>query len=86
MTNQKVLRGATSLMDLTYSYARGDSKGSIDGTIGNLMKMVDNLNRNKNGVYEYDSLEGLAAAKGGAPSKRRHGLRLHRKSVLQFGV
>lgn len=40
MTNQKVKRGSTNLMDLTYSYARGSSKGSINGTTGNLTKIV----------------------------------------------
>ena len=65
MTNQKVKRGSTSLMDLTYSYARDLSKGSLNGTTGNLTKIVNNLDRNKDRKYEYDTLGRLIKAKGG---------------------
>ncbi len=65
MTNQKVKRGATSLMDLSYYYARDLSKGSLNGKTGNLTKIVNNLDRNKDRKYEYDTLGRLIKAKGG---------------------
>ncbi|MFV0387187.1 MAG: RHS repeat-associated core domain-containing protein [Pyrinomonadaceae bacterium] len=66
MTNQKVKRGGTAIMDLTYEYNRGNSNGSVNGTTGNLTRIVDNLNHNKDRVYEYDSIGRLIKAKGGA--------------------
>ena len=66
MTNQKVKRGSTSLMDLTYNYNRDLSKGSLNGKTGNLTHIVNNLDRNKDRKYEYDSLGRLIKSKGGA--------------------
>ncbi|MGI8542987.1 MAG: hypothetical protein ACR2MD_05845, partial [Aridibacter sp.] len=66
MTNQKVKRGATSLMDLSYEYNRGLSKGTLNGTTGQLTHIIDNLDRNKDRVYEFDTLGRLNKAKGGA--------------------
>ena len=65
MTNQKVKRGSTSIMDLSYYYARDLSKGSLNGTTGNLTKIINNLDRNKDRKYEYDTLGRLIKAKGG---------------------
>ena len=65
MTNQKVKRGSTSIMDLSYSYNRDLSKGSLNGKTGNLTKIVNNLDRNKDRKYEYDTLGRLLKAKGG---------------------
>ena len=65
MTNQKVKRGSTSLMDLSYYYARDLSKGSLNGKTGNLTKIINNLDRNKDRKYEYDTLGRLIKAKGG---------------------
>ena len=65
MTNQKVKRGSTSLMDLSYNYDRLLSKGSVNGTTGNLTHIINNLDRNKDRKYEYDTLGRLIKAKGG---------------------
>ena len=65
MTNQKVKRGSTSLMDMSYNYDRLLSKGSVNGTTGNLTHIIDNLDRNKDRKYEYDTLGRLIKAKGG---------------------
>ncbi|NNE67398.1 MAG: peptidoglycan DD-metalloendopeptidase family protein [Pyrinomonadaceae bacterium] len=65
MTNQKVKKGATTKMDLSYYYARDLSKGSLNGTTGNLTKVVNNLDRNKDRKYEFDTLGRLIKAKGG---------------------
>ena len=53
-------------MDLTYNYNRDLSKGSLNGKTGNLTHIVNNLDRNKDRKYEYDSLGRLIKSKGGA--------------------
>nr|MBA3352495.1 hypothetical protein [Blastocatellia bacterium] len=65
LTNQKVIRGTSTLVDLGYDYSRGNSVGSINGKTGAVTKIIDNLNSNKNKEYEYDALERLTKAKGG---------------------
>ncbi len=65
MTNQKVKRGTNTLMDLTYNYNRGLSKGTLNGKTGQLTHIIDNKDRNKDRVYEHDSLGRLIKAKGG---------------------
>ncbi|MEJ7615850.1 MAG: DUF4214 domain-containing protein [Pyrinomonadaceae bacterium] len=62
LTNQKVQRGATTLLDLSYDYIRS---GTQQGRTGKLTKLTHNLDRNKDRVYEYDSLGRLAKAAGG---------------------
>ncbi len=64
MTNQKLKRGANILMDLTYNYNRGLSKGTLNGTTGQLTHIIDNRDRNRDRVYEHDSLGRLIKAKG----------------------
>jgi RHS repeat-associated protein len=67
LTNQKVIKQNTSqtLLDLSYNYNRGNSKGSLNGKTGQLTNIVNNLDRNKDRVYEFDTLGRLITAKGG---------------------
>ena len=53
------------MLDLGYNYNRGNSKGSLNGTTGQLTNIVNNLDRNKDRVYEFDTLGRLTTAKGG---------------------
>ncbi len=58
--------GATSTyLDLTYTYARGNSYGSASGTTGQLTKIVDNLNHNRDKLYEFDAVGRMKYAKAG---------------------
>ena len=68
LTNQKVKNSSgTSLLDLSYGYQRRDQSGNlIAGKTGYLAEMVNNLDRNKDRKYEYDTLGRLKTAKGGA--------------------
>lgn len=68
LSNQQVLRGAdtttpTTLLNLTYSYLRA---GTTTGHTGQLTKITNNLDTQKNRSYEYDALGRLEQAKGGA--------------------
>jgi RHS repeat-associated protein len=65
LTNQKVIRGGSNLLDLSYEYNRNNSVGTLNGKTGHLTKIVDNLNNNKNREYEFDALGRLTKAKGG---------------------
>jgi RHS repeat-associated protein len=67
LTNQKVIKQNTSqtLLDLSYNYSRLSSKGSLNGKTGQLTNIVNNLDRNKDRVYEFDTLGRLITAKGG---------------------
>lgn len=67
LTGQTVKNsGATSTyLDLTYSYARGSSHGSVNGKTGQLTKIVDNLNHNRDKLYEFDSVGRMMKAHGG---------------------
>jgi RHS repeat-associated protein len=68
LTNQTVVKANTgqSLLNLSYEYNRGSSNGSLNGKTGQLTHIVDNLDRNKDRVYEFDALSRLRTAKGGA--------------------
>ena len=68
LTGQTVVKANTNqqLMNLSYYYDRGHSNGTINGKTGQLTKIVDNLDHNKNRLYEHDALGRLATAKGGA--------------------
>lgn len=57
--------GATTLIDLSYDYARNNAVGSLNGKTGHLTEIVDNLNSAKNREYEFDVLGRLTKAKGG---------------------
>ena len=67
LTGQTVKNtGATStFLDLRYSYARGSSHGSVNGKTGQPTKIVDNLNNNRDKLYEFDSVGRLMKAHGG---------------------
>ncbi len=65
LTNQKVQRNGTTLLDLSYDYARNNSVGNLSGKTGHLTKIVNNLDTNKNREYEFDALGRLTKAKGG---------------------
>lgn len=71
LTNQKVIRQntGTTLLDLSYGYNRGNSVGNTtSGKTGQLTHVINNLDRNKDRVYEHDALGRLIKAKGGAAS------------------
>ena len=67
LTGQTVKNTAatSTYLDLTYSYARGNSYGSVNGKTGQLTKIVDNLNNNRDKLYEFDSVGRLMKAHGG---------------------
>ncbi|MEQ1606438.1 MAG: RHS repeat-associated core domain-containing protein [Pyrinomonadaceae bacterium] len=69
LTGQTVKNSALSstYLDLSYSYARGGSAGSNSSTekTGQMTKIDNNLNRNRDRTYEFDALGRLAKAKGG---------------------
>ncbi len=67
LTGQTVKNTAatSTYLDLTYSYARGNSHGSVNGKTGQLTKIVDNLNNNRDKLYEFDSVGRLMKAHGG---------------------
>ena len=57
--------GTTTYMDLAYTYSRGNSYGSASGKTGQLTKIVDNLDRNRDKLYEFDAVGRMLVAKGG---------------------
>ncbi len=67
LASQTVVRGtspsATTLLDLAYDYAGANGKRT-----GQLTKIVNNLNSNKNRSYSYDTLGRLITAQGGPAS------------------
>ena len=68
LTNQKVYKASdmsNPLLDLSYEYNRGNSIGTLNGKTGQLTRIVNNLDRNKDRVYESDALGRLIKAKGG---------------------
>ena len=60
LDNQTVARGATTLLDLSYDYAGANGKRT-----GQLAKILNNRNHNKDRGYSYDALGRLIAAQGG---------------------
>jgi RHS repeat-associated protein len=62
LENQKVLRGNTPLLDLSYQYQHCSC--STGGT-GQITGIINNLDRNKDKFYEYDSLNRLRKVAGG---------------------
>lgn len=67
LTGQTVKNTAatTTYLDLTYSYARGNSHGSASGKTGQMTKILDNLSHSRDKLYEFDSLGRIMNAKGG---------------------
>jgi YD repeat-containing protein len=65
LDNQTVARGATTLLNLSYDYANTASKRT-----GQLTKILNNLNHNKDRGYSYDAL-GRAVAHLRAPFGHR---------------
>lgn len=51
---------------MRYNYNRGSSKGTLAGTTGQLTHIEDWKDRNRDRVYEFDTLGRLIKAKGGA--------------------
>ena len=68
LTNQKVVKANTNtpLLDQSYEYNRGLSNGTTNGKTGQLTHIANNLDHNKDRVYEFDTLGRLRTAKGGA--------------------
>lgn len=62
LENQQVTRGTTKLLDLTYHYQQCSC--STGGT-GQITKIVNNLDRNKDRSYQYDALSRLKKVTGG---------------------
>lgn len=71
LTNQtvyKVNNPSQPLLNLSYEYNRGQSNGTLNGKTGQLTRIVNNLDYNKNRVFEFDTLGRLKTAKGGIPN------------------
>jgi len=69
LTNQKVYKASnmtSPLLDLSYEYNRGNSVGTLSGKTGQLTHITNNLDHNKDRVYEFDALGRLTKGKGGA--------------------
>ena len=68
LTNQKVRNtGGTAVLDLSYGYQRLDQQlALLPGKTGHLTHVVNNLDRNKDRKYDYDTLGRLTKASGGA--------------------
>ncbi len=63
-----ILRGIyspTTIMDLSYGYARGSSNGTVSGKTGQLTSISNNLDHNKDLLYEFDAIGRLKDAKAG---------------------
>jgi len=68
LANQKVYKAsdmATPTLDLSYEYNRGYSVGNLSGKTGQLTHITNNLDHNKDRVFEFDTLGRLKAARGG---------------------
>lgn len=67
LTGQTVKNTAatSTYLDLTYTYSRGNSYGSASGKTGQMTKIVDNLNHNRDKLYEFDALGRMMYAKAG---------------------
>ncbi|MFL6257385.1 MAG: hypothetical protein ACJ74T_20450, partial [Pyrinomonadaceae bacterium] len=70
LNRQKVVSGATPLLDLSYDYLR---PGTTGGRTGQLTRIVNNLDstRRRDRNYEYDQLGRLKRATGGLALARR---------------
>ncbi len=66
LTNQKVVQGANTHVDLSYDYSN-QYAGATNPTwkTGQLSKIIDNKNTNRNRKYTYDKLGRLTQAQGG---------------------
>jgi RHS repeat-associated protein len=60
LENQTIVRGASTLLNLSYDYAGANGKRT-----GQLTKISNNLNHNKDRGYAYDALGRLVQARGG---------------------
>ena len=60
IAGQTVMRGATTLLDLSYDYANASGKRT-----GQLTKVLNNLNHNKDRGFSYDAVGRLVQATGG---------------------
>jgi RHS repeat-associated protein len=66
LTQQKVIQGGTNRADLSYDYGNLYTGGNATWKTGQLSKIIDNNNTNRNRQYKYDRLGRLIEAKGGA--------------------
>jgi RHS repeat-associated protein len=64
LTNQTIQRGANTLLNLSYDY-RKNLDGTNNTKTGQLRKITNNLDNNRNREYTYDALGRLTTAKGG---------------------
>ena len=69
LSGQTAVRNGSNLVNLIYDYGRYNSAGSANGKTGQLSKITDNLNSNKNREYQFDALGRLSIAKGKASNQ-----------------
>jgi len=62
LERQQLMRGSTNLFDLSYEYQRCSCS---TGGSGQITKIINNLDRNKDKTYEYDALARLKKVSGG---------------------
>ena len=68
LTNQKVVQGANTHVDLAYNYTLANTLNNVGAKTGQLAFIKDNkvTNGNRNRAYTYDKLGRLTQAQGGA--------------------
>ncbi len=65
LTQQKVMQGATSLVDLEYNYTTNNAASNVGVKAGQLTFVKDNKNTNRNRQYSDDKMGRLTQAQGG---------------------
>lgn len=66
LTNQQAIKNGSTLLNLTYDYARNNSAGNTNTSwkTGAVTKILNNLDHNKDREYQFDALGRLTVAKG----------------------
>jgi len=71
LTNQQAVMNGSTLLNLSYDYARNNSAGNTNASwkTGAVTKILNNLDHNKDREYQFDALGRLTVAKGKAANQ-----------------